>query len=162
MEKQIRDQVARLLNDLAATQTKLLVLFERKRVALRKARPAELLEIADLETALVEQLQEHVSQRERLLNETIVGDAPCESIADLLSRLAEPEDSALLTQLGLVRHNAELLRRESWVQWIVAQRAHRHYSDVLEIIAHRGGSSPTYSKHRNTGNNAGALLDTSI
>lgn len=158
MGGRLREDIARLLTGLEATQAELLALFDRKRVALRKARANELLEIADAETALVGRLQAHVTERQRLLAEA----GGCETIGVLLTRLDEPEDSDLQNRLKTVRRNAENLRRESWVQWIVAQRAHRHYSDVLEIIAHRGGSSPTYSKNRNTGNSAGALLDTSI
>jgi hypothetical protein len=54
------------------------------------------------------------------------------------------------------------LRYENLIQWIISQRAYHHLSEMLELIAHCGKKSPTYSRHPDGRTVGGAVLDTSI
>ena len=68
MGGRLLNDVARLLADLEETQAAFTTLFQRKRTALKRPRPEELLDVAHEETALADRLQQHVARRAQLLH----------------------------------------------------------------------------------------------
>jgi hypothetical protein len=169
MGGRLLNDVARLLTELEATQQAMQTLFQRKRAALQRPRPEELLDVAREETLLVEALQRHLARRRELLHAAAKTGLPCNSLADVVRACASVPDAAsvrdaaqsLGVRIDRIRENSEALRRESWVQWVVTQRAGRHYADLLELLMHHGQRSPTYGRRKNESTNAGALIDAS-
>jgi FlgN protein len=161
MGGRLLNDVARLLADLEQTQQAMLALFQRKRAALKRPRPDDLLDVAREETLLCERLQRHLARRRELLCAAANAGLRCGSLGEVAHRIGGPEAHSLADRMERVRANAEILRRESWMQWVVTQRASRHFADLLELLVHHGERSPTYSRKKNDNANAGALLDAS-
>jgi FlgN protein len=161
MDGRLRNDVARLLADLEITQHALQTLFQRKRAALKRPQHDELLDVAREETQLVEAMQRHLARRKALLGVAAGAGLPSGSLADVVGAIGGLELQALAARMDRIRENSESLRRESWVQWVVTQRAGRYYADLLELLVHHGQRSPVYSRRTNDTTNAGALLDAS-
>lgn len=159
----LRD-VRQFLHALEALQRELSRLFVRKRQALSAPHPEQLLAIAEDEAALTAQLQELVARRSAILEQAREAGLKVDSLADLVEASAEEGDRRrIAVRIQHAREQAELLRRESWIHWVIAHRTHKHYSDLLEIVAHAGRQAPTYN-HKSGENHAspgGALLDAS-
>jgi len=161
MGGRLLNDVARLLADLEQTQQTLTALFQRKRAALKRPRPDELLDVAREETLLCERLQRHLARRRELLGAAANAGLRCGSLGDVMRSIGGPEAESLAARMQRVRESSEFLRRESWMQWVATQRAGRHFADLLELLVHHGKRSPTYGRKKNDHANAGALLDAS-
>lgn len=161
MGGELLNDVARFLTQLEFLQHQLQQLFDRKRSALSAGRAGELLDVARDEAALVERLQGLLARRETILAEAAAAGFSAQTLADLLEQTDESGAEAVAFRIEAARQTSERLRRESWVQWIVAQRSYRQYAELLDLIAHRGRKSPTYGRPSADGHAAGALLDAS-
>lgn len=161
MEGRLLNEIARFLHQLDGLQTELLALFVRKRDALKHGRAKELTQMAGEESALVERLKSQLTRREEILAMAADAGFRCETLSLLLEQIDPDNSSDLNAAMQRARDNSTELRRESWVQWIVAQRSYKQHSDLLELIANRGEKSPVYGCPRTSGERAGALLDTS-
>ena len=163
MGGQLKDDVRELLRGLEAAQRDLLLLQERKRTALSQGAGSDLLQIAREETVLSNRLRELVDRRALILNEARNrGAADTGSLAGFVATLPVADREDLQLRIEQVRTRAETIRRETWVQWIIAHRAYSHYSSMLELIAHSGAKSPTYEEQPMAESTGGALLDASI
>lgn len=161
MGGRLLNAVAHFLTLLEATQQELLKLFERKRAAIKQGHVSRILQLAEEESRLVQQLQQHLQVREELLQTGLQAGYRVKSLTELVETITGGKTGELYSRLQRVRERSAELRRESWVQWIVAQRSYKQYADLLDLIAHRGETAPTYETQRSGGSGSGALLDTS-
>ena len=162
MSSQILSEVKRLLAVLEATQEKLTALFTQKVAALTGARAVELLRLAETEAELVSQLQSLLSFRRTILLRAKQDGLPCQTVAHLVDAAGDGEREALNSQIQRCRESSTRLRHESWIHWIIAHRAYNHHTELLDLIAHCGKKTPTYSRGPNQETLGGAILDASV
>ena len=82
----------------------------------------------------------------------------------LVARIAGNLREQLESQIERIQELAKNLRRESWIQWIIAHRTCSHYSEIKNLIAHCGEKDPIYSRDQNEEQiiSGGAIQDASI
>ena len=162
MSGQLAEDIRQFLRGVEATQDDLAALYRRKRAALTQARPGELLQIADSETGLAKQLQAHLARRRQILRDSAQAGLPGDSIQKVVASLGEEARAELEPHVARARRTAGEVRRETWIHWIITQRALCHYQNLLELIAHCGRKSPTYSRRPGQEpSSGGAILDAS-
>ena len=164
MSTHLLEEVRQLLPELEATQSEFEDLFVNKRQALIAARSDELLQLADSEAELAKRLHAHLSRRQNILLQARRAGLPSDSIVALVARIAGNLREQLESQIERIREMANHLRRESWIQWIIAQRTFSQYSEIKNLIAHCGEKDPVYSRDKNDDQkfSGGAILDASI
>lgn len=155
----LTEDVRGYLRALDDAQGELAALFERKQVALTVPRADELLQLAQAEAELVQRMQTLLAVRGRLLQQGAAAGLAADSLAGLVRRLPAAAAQELEPQIARARCLSARLRTESWTHWIIAQRATQHYTQILDLIAHCGQTSPTYSPTADTGGTGGAILD---
>jgi len=138
-------------------QAEMISVHRRKRAALAAADAAALREIEPLEREAAERLKGLVTERQQMLVRAGQFRSPCKTLTDLAASVGC--DAQLVTRMGGCRRRAAVLRRESWVHWIVAKRSLAQTAALLDLIAHRGDAPATYDKPAATA--GGALLDAS-
>lgn len=154
--------VERFLKSLEGAQTELLAVYSRKRDALRGARANELAEVAQIEEALTKRLQALIDQRAQILQHAQAAGLAGESMLHLVESIGGERQSILTARIERARELASRLRFESWIHWIVAHRAYNHCTEMLDIIAHCGQTSPVYQPGPNQERTGSAILDASI
>lgn len=150
--------VARFLDRLQTTQDELRDLYVRKHTALIRARADELVRLAQDESRLAQRFEELLSERRELLRRS--GRA-VPTLHELAARCEEPDAGYLIARVSAARENAARLRQESWIHWIIAQRAFQHTTEIIELIANRGQRAATYCDGRAPESGGGAILDAS-
>lgn len=160
----LRDDLLRLTGALLQTQQEFGTLFTAKTAALRELRQEELVGISTVEEELTSRMQGLLRQRKNLLERAGGLGLKTNTLVKLAGAIGNDDGGALVSQLRTVERNATKLRQESWIHWIISHRCYRHYSELLELIAHRGQQAPTYSERSSKpgGTSAGAVLDASI
>ena len=162
MSEQLVDEIRQFLRGVQSAQDDLAALYRRKRAALTAARAGELLQIAESETLLVQELQAQLARRREILRESALAGLPGDSIQHVVASLGAEARADLEPHVERARRTAGEVRRETWVHWIIAQRALCHYQNLLELIAHCGRKSPTYSRRPGQDHSGGgAILDAS-
>jgi hypothetical protein len=152
-----RTGLADYVGRVEAVQSDLLALYRTKRAALATADSAGLLRLEAPERQAAERLQALVNERKQMLVRAAQFGFPDGSLADLAGAVGC--EQALLDRIEGCKRRAAALRREGWVQWVVAKRSLAQAAELLELIAHRGGRPVTYDKSSAAG--GGALLDAS-
>ena len=161
--QQFLGQLTGILNDLEPIQKQLLELYEQKSRALKKVDPVRIEQLTAIEEQLTNELQFILLRRQQLLQSAEQQGLPAGSMQELLPALglgitvSEP----IAERIEVVQQRSQKLRHESWVQWIVSQRSFQHYSQILELIAHAGQKTPTYSRGENESGSGGAIFDAS-
>lgn len=155
-------ELRRYLRRFQTTQEQLEELYRDKRSALIAARAADLLQIAETEAKLVGELKDQLGDRRKLLARSAGMGIPAESIRSIVKALDADARAELEPQIARAQSAATQNRRESWIHFIIAQRSLHQYNDLLELIAHCGQKSPTYSPARSQeASGGGAILDAS-
>jgi hypothetical protein len=154
--------VERFLKSLESTQNDLLAVYSRKRDALRGARADELGELSQAEEMLTKRLQALIEQRAQILQHARTAGLAGESMLELVESIGGDRQPALTARIEQSRELSSRLRFESWIHWIVAHRAYNHCTEMLDIIAHCGRTSPTYQTGPNQERTGSAILDASI
>lgn len=155
--------VRELLRTLEAAQHDLSTLQDRKRTALVQGHSDELLKIARDETTIGNRLRALLSRRGEILDDARKsGLHGVDSLLGLAASLQPEDREDLEPRIKAARKQAEQIRRETWVQWIIAHRAYSHYTSLLELIALSGGESPTYEAKPSKETAGGAIFDASI
>ncbi len=164
MSTLLLEEVRQLLPELEATQSEFAELFVHKRQALIAARSEELLQLADSEAELAKRLHSHLGRRQKILLDAKHAGLPSDSIVSLVARISGDLREQLESQIERIQEMANHLRRESWIQWIIAHRTCSLYSEIKNLIAHCGEKDPIYSRDKNEEQNisGGAILDASI
>lgn len=157
------DRVMRLLKDLESARHKLQGLFDRKRTVLSRGTAAEIAGLADEESKAVAELRELLTVRQQILGEAKRSGIATGSLRELVPYLGMRGEADALERMNRLGSELVRMRREGWGHWIVANRNYNHHTFMLELIAHHGQASPTYSRHpQGASNSGGAILDTSI
>ena len=162
MAVSLLSRVKKFLHALEAIQDELLELYERKRLAITRAEATEMRALAQTEAKLTQTMQGFIQQRQQILNDAGGAQLPSDSILDLVAAVGGDEQPQLEERVVQSRKKSERIRRESWVHWVVSQRALNHYRDLLDLIADHGRKSPTYSHGARRQSTGGAILDASV
>jgi len=162
MAMNLRSRVKKFLSSLESIQDELLELYERKRHAITRAEATQMRTLAQTEAELTQTMQRFVVQRQEILNDAGGAQLPCDSILELVAVVGGDEQSQLEDRVKRSRKKSERIRRESWVHWVVSQRALNHYRDLLDLIADHGRKSPTYNHGSSRQSTGGAILDASV
>lgn len=151
------------LAHLRAAQDDLLELLNAKKDLLLTQPSSEWNRLVTQEQELLRRLQGLVRLRQRVLETAQGVGQPARSIAELLQVLSPADWPVLSLEVQAVRATGQRIQHESWSQWIVAHRGFRHYSELRELIAHRGEAPPDYQlRGSSSSGTGGALLDTAV
>ena len=145
----------------AVVQSELLALYRRKRVALVTADLPTLRPLNEGEAELGDRLRTLVTERSAVLAQAQRFGLPHGSLVEVAVGVGCPP--TVLDEIAACRRRAEALRREGWVQWVVARRSLAQTSELLELIGRAGrGPAPTYAERSGRASAAGgSLLDAS-
>jgi hypothetical protein len=157
----ILDDIRQFLQVLEAIQDEQSTAFQAKRDALRTAKAPVLRALAEQEVDLTRRLQLQLARRQQILQKAAAAGLPAQSLESAVSAIRDAESAPLRARIARARERSEVIRRENLTHWIVAQRAFHHYSELLELIAHRGQKSPTYAIGAARESAGGAILDAS-
>lgn len=139
-----------MLAELSATQDELLLWLAEKRRFLSGTGTAESehqrIEMQGREARLLERLQNCHDRRTELLSRASNAGLPGDSIRSLAASLPNEERGNLGEQVNEASAKMQLLRHHSIANWVLAQRALVHLSQMIEIIATGGRLQPTYDK----------------
>ncbi len=132
-----------LLDDLASAQDELLALLAAKREYLAAADLEGLSTTQEREEQLVRRLRDCQDRRSELL----AAARACGEPGDSLGKLAGlGKQSGLGERAKAATAKMRLLRHQSLTNWVLAQRALLHVSQLVEIIATGGRMQPTYGE----------------
>lgn len=157
----LTEEVRLYLRTLTGAQQELAAAFEQKFEALQNGQPEEIHQITQREAVLTKRLSQMTGERQRLLDKFKASGRAVDSVQAVVSLPEHSQDQELQELIQLATLYARSLRQESWKQWIMIQRSHQYYNEVLELIANRGESAPTYQAKRSTDTAGGAILDAS-
>lgn len=159
MRGKLLGELNALIEEIESAQSALSDLYSRKRAALVEARAEEIVRVVEVEASLLERIRELLTRRARLLQRAQTGGLPAESLAALAGALDGSDSRALALRIDWARQRSEQLRRENWAQWIIAQRASRHFGELIDLVAEHGRRPPDYSAGSRRYETGGALLD---
>jgi hypothetical protein len=137
-------QIEELIVAIDDTQDRLAAIYRDKRAAIRQADGPTIDRLTRTEESLVADLQVHLRQRERILDQARQSGLPSDSLVAVVQTFETPFRERLLGQLEATRRMADANRRESWIVWIVCKQSLRFFSDVIELIANGGRRAPIY------------------
>jgi flagellar biosynthesis/type III secretory pathway chaperone len=150
------EQIALLLTELSQVQTELLEFLRDKTTRMTSRTPEELTALNEREAALTERLQACHDQRALLLESARQQGLPGDSIGQLVEAVPGNDKREVRQQVKDASSRMRLLQHHSLTNWVLAQRALIHVSQLLEIIATGGRLQPTY------GNSASVLARGSL
>jgi flagellar biosynthesis/type III secretory pathway chaperone len=150
------EQIANLLNELSQVQSELLTFLRDKTASMTSRSPEELQAMQEREASLTERLQACHDQRAHLLNAARQQGLPSDSIGQLVEAFPGGNQQEMRQQVQDASGRMRLLQHHSLTNWVLAQRALIHVSQLLEIIATGGRLQPTY------GNSASVLARGSL
>ena len=153
------EEVASLLDSLSSAQEELLQVLDEKRQFLEVADRDGLARLQSRESELILRLQECTQRRAALLSAASSQGLPADSIEQLTQTLPEKQRVNLGEQAKTVKDRVRLLQHQSLTNWVLAQRALLHVSQLLEIIATGGRLQPTYGKGDSVFNRGSLLND---
>ena len=161
MSTVLLNRVKQFLKALETLQEATLGLFEQKRRAVTAADHDDMLRLADVEAELSQRMKAALGARREILLEARKSGHAADSIRELVTSIAGDERDALGVRIEASRQRSERIRRESWVQWVISQRANTYYNELLELIAYSGKKAPVYSDRPGAPMGGGTILDAS-
>lgn len=163
MSAQRLEEVRRFLAGLEIIQQQFATHLEQKTIALKSADRPQLLQLAEVEKTLVAQLQQHLMVRGDILQRAKQFGLPADSLEKLTESIAGTEWESFKESIDRARTMTQLLRRQSWIHWVMAHRAFTNYGELLSLIANGGQGSLTYDDQTTrSSTRGGTLLDASI
>jgi hypothetical protein len=151
-------QIAELLTDISAVQDEIFTVLEKKREMLIKSDRDGLNALIPRDEDLVARLQACLRRRETLLSQAQQEGLPGESIRALTGALPPERQGDLPQRLVQTSTQTRLLQHSSLTNWMIAQWALIHLSQLIEIIATGGRLQPTYGEGEPV-NASGGLVD---
>jgi hypothetical protein len=137
-------QISGLLDELSNVQDELFQVLSAKRERLMKADCSGIEELQQREEQVCERLKQCHERRATLLAEAQRQGLPGDSVTELAATLDRRSRGSLGKQAKSAETNMRLLQHESLTNWVLAQRALLHVSQLIEIIATGGRMQPTY------------------
>lgn len=157
------DDVTRFASVLEATQQDLLATLRMKRRALVSGSSEDLSKLTAAAQEAAKRLRQLTDWRTSLLDLAHQSGAKGNSLSDVLAESASPRHEHLRARFLAVQQRFGEAQRESWIQWIIAQRAGAYYTDILELLAQGGQRSPIYGDAPDALNSSGgAVLDAAV
>jgi flagellar biosynthesis/type III secretory pathway chaperone len=138
--------LGQLLDELSEVQEQLLAVLTTKREQLATADIAGLAETQLREQELADRLQDCQRKRSDLLAAARQQGATADSLGKLAKSARGESRGKLDKRTQAAAANMRLLRHQSLANWVLAQRALLHVSQLVEIIATGGRLQPTYGE----------------
>ncbi len=139
-------EVAALLEELSSVQDELLAVLAEKRERLVAGDLAALAQTQKREEQLASRLKLCQERRADLLAAARKAGHPGDSLGKLASAANSASRGKLGEQVKAASSRMQLLRNESITNWVLAQRALLHVSQLVEIIATGGRLQPKYGE----------------
>ena len=157
------NDLASLLEDLTQVQDDLLDVLAQKRQCMATGDRHRMTQLQGVEQQLCQRLQACCERRSELLAGASQQGLPVDSLDDLAKVLSGQGASDPARQCGGASARMGLLQHNCLANWVLAQKALLHASQMLDIIASGGRLQPTYgNRTRATAGGAvagGALVD---
>ena len=158
MDASRRDEWAAALAEhvaaVEAGQARLGGVLGEKRRALIDGDAARIEALCREETGLADAFGELASARHAMLRDAAAEGLRPASLAELAGLVGVPEE--LAARIEAARSDAARLQGLNATQRLVAQRASRHYAELVDLIANAGRKAEAYGQKEATG---GGLLD---
>jgi len=139
-------EIAALLDELSSVQDELLAVLALKREQLVAGDLSTLAETQVREVQLAMRLQHCQERRADILAAARKAGLTGDSLGKLASAASERNRGKLGERVRAASARMRLLRNESITNWVLAQRALLHVSQLVEIIATGGRLQPTYGE----------------
>ncbi|MDX1947979.1 MAG: flagellar export chaperone FlgN [Pirellulaceae bacterium] len=144
--RDLETEIGTLLDELATVQSELLAVLRAKRANLATVDLAGLAETQVREEALARRLQDCQRRRTELLAEARQQGRQADSLGKLANLVSQGNSPKLRDRVKTAGTQMRLLQHESLSNWVLAQRALLHVSQLVEIIATGGRMQPTYGE----------------
>ena len=151
-------ELAELLGELSNAQQELLDLLTAKRQRMVESDLAGMAELQTREQRLCDRLQACHNRRSELLGTAAQQGLPSENLGKLAGSLKTEKGGVLHKQVKDASAQMRALQLQSLTNWVLAQRAMLHLSQLLEIVATGGRLQPTYGRGE-VSTSSGALVD---
>jgi flagellar biosynthesis/type III secretory pathway chaperone len=151
--------IAQLLTELSQVQDELLEVLSNKRTLMVAGDTEAMAAMQPREEQLCTRLENCHERRRQLLESAAAHGRQVSNLEQLASTLESGKDGKLRRRVKQTAERMRLLQHQSLTNWVLAQRALLHLSQMLEIIATGGRLQPTYGKDRAAGLASGALVD---
>jgi hypothetical protein len=142
------DDIAALLNELTQVQDELLDVLGRKRDLMVAGDLDGMSALQPQEEQLGTRLQQCADRRRELLDSAAAQGLKVDNLEQLAERLEGRKGGQLRKRVKQTAGRMHLVQHQSLSNWVLAQRALLHLSQMLEIIATGGRLQPTYGKDR--------------
>jgi flagellar biosynthesis/type III secretory pathway chaperone len=139
-------ELAGMLAELSSTQDELLAVLGEKRRQLATGSLDRLDEMHQREQNVLARLEGCHARRTALLEQASTAGLPNDSIRSLAAALPSEQRGDLGDRVKLATDRMNLLRHQSLTNWVLAQQALVHLSQMIEIIATGGRLQPTYGE----------------
>jgi hypothetical protein len=139
-------EIAALLDELSQVQDELLAALAAKREQLVAGNLAGLIQTQAREEALVARLKQCQERRSDLLAAARKAGLAGDTLGKLANTTGSRQRGKLHERTKAASARMHLLRNESLTNWVLAQRALLHVSQLVEIIATGGRLQPTYGE----------------
>lgn len=154
----LQQQLSELLDELTSTQDELLEVLVEKRKLMVAQDLTGMAALQHRERQLGERLEGVQGRRQMLLDEASQQGLPAENLQQLANVLEPDRSGGLGKQAKQAAQRMGLLQHQSLTNWVLAQRALLHVSQLLEIVATGGRLQPTYGREPSC-HARGALMD---
>lgn len=152
------DDVARFAAVMEATQQELLEALRLKRRALVSGSAEEMQRLVAVAQDAAGRLRQLTVWRGQLLDQAHAEGSRAETLTDVLAESAHPAQEHLRARFAAVQQRFGEAQRESWIQWIIAQRAGLYYTEMLELLAQGGERTATYQETNDPAATAGGVV----
>jgi len=150
--------IVELLNELSDVQSELLDVLTAKRDCMAARNVVGMVDLQPREQELGDRLERCHQRREAILRSAAEQGVSARNLEELAISLDADREGKLRKQVKQTSDRMRLLQHQSLTNWVLAQRALLHLSQMLEIIATGGRLQPTYGKDRAI-TARGALVD---
>jgi len=154
----------RFLMDVIRNQRAMLDLQQPKRQALIECNWQAVRELEQNEDRLQLRLRELMQKRAELLRQFREAGSAGRTLEEVGRYQGWHRESDWSRLTAAAKSLGQELQQSSWGIWVLAQRAGRYYTQVLDVIAQGGQKSPCYQQSPESpgGVTGGSLLDASI
>jgi len=152
-------ELAALLDELSAVQEELLAVLSTKRGQLARVDLPGLAKTQQREEQLAQRLKACQERRSDLLLTARKAGHDAEDLRKLAGVASGGKKGKLSEQASSATAKMRLLRHESLTNWVLAQRALLHVSQLIEIIATGGRLQPTYGERQAAAHHCGSLVN---
>lgn len=155
------DELTRFAQVLDQSQQALLSVLRQRRQSLQNGTVLELERFNEAGRQAAQRLQVLGAWRQRLIADAQRDGAHGDTLVEILACEVTPATELLRGKLLLYQRRFAEVQREAWIEWVVTQRSSAYYTEVLELIAHGGKTSPVYSDQplSATPTTGGVMLD---